>query len=470
MLSAKSNRSRLVVVSNRLPGMKAVGGEERLRPIGGLATAVEAALSQRELGGVWIGWSGKTTSGNDRSGIREISPEPIRLLGLDLTENDVEAYYNGFCNKALWPILHGFPGLATLSRSQLDVYRSVNRFFAREIMSQLNETDLVWIHDYHLLSLGHDLRKLGWKGKIGFFLHVPFPSMESLEILPDYQELLRMMRAFDLVGFQTKIYRDNYTRACELELGSQLNGNILVCGDSKQIADVFPVGIDVNKFLPHKGDHESGEGRVTLGTPFHNRDIVLGVDRLDYTKGLPERTIAFETLLKSRPEIKRTVSMVQVCSPSRTKVFEYVEQKKRMDSLVGRINGELSEHDWEPIRYLYRTYSQEELVNFYRDSKVGLVTPLRDGMNLVAKEFVAAQYPDDPGVLTLSKFAGAAEQMTEAILVNPYIPEDTADGIALALEMPKEERIERHQALLKKVQGYSVQKWANEFVSALSGG
>ncbi len=457
-------KSRLVVISNRLPALEKESQGARRKPIGGLATALEAALSQSEAGGLWMGWSGKTLKKRRAPVIQDAPEGNLRFLGLDLTPREYEAYYNGFCNNTIWPLFHTFPTLAKMSGWQLEVYRSVNSMFANQLIPQLQENDLVWAHDYHLMLLGDELRRAGWSGRLGFFLHIPFPALDTLAILPEFMTFLHAMQEFDLIGFQTRSYLDNYVHACERALGSVWDGHVLRTGDKYQRVGAYPIGIDVNRFLPASSAPSVSPSKKTLRDSFGGREIIIGVDRLDYTKGMPERILAFEMLLKTNPKLCKKISFMQISSPSRTQVPEYIEQKQRMDSLVGRINGEMGEHDWEPIRYLYRTYSQDKLTGFYRDSRVGLVTPLRDGMNLVAKEYIAAQNPDNPGTLVLSRFAGAAEELDEAVIVNPYLPEDTAQGIALALEMSLEERIERHQSMLKKISKQTVNKWASDFL------
>ncbi|MFQ5606513.1 MAG: trehalose-phosphatase [Candidatus Zixiibacteriota bacterium] len=458
------HRSRLIVVSNRLPGLGAAQKSGRQRPIGGLATALEAALSENEAGGLWMGWSGKITETRRKHELREFESESMRLLGLDLTKREYEAYYNGFSNNTIWPLFHSFPTLAKMSGWQLEVYRSVNELFAHSLDSALEKNDLVWVHDYHLMPLGAELRRVGWEGRLGFFLHIPFPSLDTLAVLPEFEEFLGALHQYDIIGFQTQTYLDNYVYACRRILGAQWDGYVLHAGKRYQRAGVYPVGIDVDRFLPPSAGESKAPAKSVFGGSLEGRSIILGVDRLDYTKGMPQRTLAFEALLRHKPELRGKVSFVQISSPSRTEVEEYMEQKRLMDSLVGRINGEFGEHDWEPIRYLYRTYDQNRLSKFYRQARVGLVTPLRDGMNLVAKEYVASQNPDDPGMLTLSRFAGAADELSEAVIVNPYLPEDTARGIATALEMPLEERRRRHQAMMTVIKSQTVQKWAKDFI------
>jgi trehalose 6-phosphate synthase len=462
---AAGRRSRLVLVSNRLPSYEASPKGDRGRPVSGLATAVEAALARVGEDGLWLGWSGRVAKGRVADETVHARSDAFKLIGIDLTRREYAAYYNGFSNSTIWPLFHSFPGMAKLSSWEFEVYRAVNAMFARVLTSRLRSGDVVWVHDYHLLFLASELRRAGWKGPVGFFLHIPFPPLDLLAILPDFADCLAAMHEYDTIGFQTSTHVDNYVHACTRVLGARWDGRILRRANRQQRVGAYPIGIDVERFLP-KGS-SAPRARTRPKGALAEKMIVLGVDRLDYTKGLSQRVSAFEILLRLRPEFRRKVSLVQISSPSRTRVPEYREQKALIDSLVGRINGELGEPDWQPIHYLYRSYRQDELTSFYRTARVGLVTPLRDGMNLVAKEYVAAQDPEDPGALVLSRFAGAAEELAEAIMVNPYLPESTAQGIGRALGMPVEERRRRHAAMLEKVKQQTVHKWASDFVADL---
>jgi alpha,alpha-trehalose-phosphate synthase [UDP-forming]/trehalose-phosphatase len=457
---------RLVIVSNRLPAIGTDTKRMRHQPVGGLATALEAALSRSRGGGLWMGWSGSITAARGVEPNETSLSESVQLLGIDLTRREYEAYYNGFANRTIWPLFHSFPRFTELSGWQLEIYRSVNAMFAQSLTSMLRENDLVWVHDYHLMLLGDELRKFGWKGRTGFFLHIPFPALDILSILPGFVDFLKALQAYDVVGFQTAVHRDNYLYACRRKLGAEWDGRYLRWGERRQTVGVHPIGIDIERFLPETVRTRGKLGQ-SLRASLSERDLILGVDRMDYTKGMPQRVLAFEALLRRKPQLKRRVSYIQICSPSRTDVEQYKEQRRVMDTLVGRVNGELGEHDWQPVRYLYRSYSQEDLVEFYRAARVGLVTPLRDGMNLVAKEYVASQDPGNPGVLVLSSFAGAAEELSEAVIVNPYLPEETAQGIAEALAMPLEERRRRHQALREVIVRQNVHKWVDDFLSDL---
>jgi trehalose 6-phosphate synthase len=333
-------------------------------------------------------------------------------------------------------------------------------------MPYLDEDDHVWVNDYHLFLLGRELRRLGYRGRIGFFLHVPFPAYGTWQILPDPEEFLEALMDFNLVGVHTRTYRDNYVYASQRLINASWDGKYLRAGGRMQRAHAFPIGVDPSRF-DGTSENASGRRRHGIQEEAGPRQIILGVDRLDYTKGIPQRILAFEALLRNHPNYRGKVCMFQICAPSRSRVPEYIAQKEAVESNVGRINGEYAEHDWVPIRYLYRSYPQERLRVFYRDAHVCLVTPLRDGMNLVAKEFIASQDPEDPGVLVLSKFTGAAEELVEAVLVNPYLPEDVADGIERALSMPIQERVERHEVLLEKVNRHTAEWWFKNFIKEL---
>ena len=457
--------SRLVIVSNRLPiGRPSGAGGELEIPAGGLVSAVLSAL-QRRPGSLWLGWDSKAEPKPDR--LTQHQASGVLLLGLGLSRAELDGYYRGFCNETLWPLLHCFQGRVHLDVNHAAFYRRVQTRFARALHSILRAGDLVWVHDYHLLLLGRELRQLGWKGKIGFFLHTPFPPYDLWRILPNPADFLRALGDYNLVGFHTASYRDNYLYSCKRELKASWSGSELRTTTGRQRVGVYPVGIEPRDFQPeHTGRRK--QHRYLSRIVGSDVQVVLGVDRLDYTKGIPERIRAFESLIRRWPQWRGKVCLVQIASPSRTTLHQYEEQKRLVDRLVGRVNGELADPDWVPIRYLYRSFSRSGLIRFYSAAHVGLVTPLRDGMNLVAKEFVAGQYPEDPGVLVLSRFAGAAEELSDAIQVNPYLPDDTAEGIARALEMPLEERCKRHQALFAEVSRATASEWARRFTADLA--
>ncbi|HKQ61861.1 MAG TPA: trehalose-6-phosphate synthase, partial [Candidatus Polarisedimenticolaceae bacterium] len=458
---------RLVVVSNRLPSVGASGalGEPEV-PVGGLASAVFGAL-QASPGSLWFGWNGRIVSEDRPQRLTRLRVGGVTLAGLPLTHAEVDDYYLGYCNGVLWPLLHCFQSHVKIRLRQEQRYREVQARFATALRPLLRPGDLIWIHDYHLLLLARELRRLGWGGRIGFFLHTPFPPHELWTLLPDPRDTIEALLDYDVVGFHVAGFLDNYVYCCRRELGASWDGATLTAGARSQRVGVYPVGIDPEAFRPQGA--RTGQRREVLDRVVRDRSLILGVDRLDYTKGIPARLLAYEQFLRRYPERRRHVLLLQIASPSRTGVPEYNEQKLRVEALLGRINGELGDHDWVPIRYLYRTYGRDFLAKLYREADVGLVTPLRDGMNLVAKEFVAAQYPDDPGVLVLSRCAGAAQELVEALLVNPYVPRDVAEGIERALSLPLEERRERHAALLARVRRDTAREWGRRFVADLRG-
>ena len=461
--------SKLVIVSNRLPPPPEGSARSRTQEVGGLASALLSALDTAG-GGLWLGWSGRTSQ-SAHAPPASWEYRNNRIIGFDLTEHEVESYYNGFCNRALWPLLHSFQGRIRLTRAEERAYAQVNARLAQAFAPHIGRDDTLWVHDYHFFLLGRELRKLGHTGKIGFFLHVPFPPHSTWQILPSPEEFLDAMLDYDLVGFHTPTYRDNYLYAAQHLIGASWDGEFLAARGRRQRAGAFPIGIDPARFK-HGGSASSFVDRL-LGrwrgrAERDGRRLIIGVDRLDYTKGIPERILSFDALLRSHPRWRGRVTLFQICAPSRSRVPEYIEQKRALETLVGRVNGEFAEHDWLPIRYVYRSYPQEQISHFYREARVGLVTPLRDGMNLVAKEFIAAQDPADPGVLVLSRFAGASEELRDAILVNPYHPEDVADGIHEGLTMPLAERVERHQKLAACVERRTAEWWFKAFLEGLA--
>jgi len=455
--------SRLIVVSNRVsaPVDPAAGSA------GGLAMALSAAL--RTYDGLWFGWSGETVDHftgdlkyEDRAG--------VTVALVDLEAQDVDEYYNGYANKTLWPLFHHRVDLTAYERSYGEGYERVNRRFAEVLAPLIQPDDVLWIHDYHLIPLARDLRRLGVKNRIGFFLHTPWPVRQLLVTLPHHRRLVESLFAYDLIGFQTQEWLDLFRDYVISEARGELAGYAgLEAFDRRVCVGVFPIGIDVQGFI---GARNSPEGertydRMAASSAF--RSMMVGVDRLDYSKGLEERMLGYEQFLHDNPNMRGDVFLVQVTPISRDDVDTYQDIRARLDSLAGRINGEYADMDWQPIRYLNRSYRRDQLAGIYRAARVCLVTPLRDGMNLVAKEYVAAQNPDDPGVLILSRFAGAAEQMGEALLVNPFSREELSDAINKALTMPLAERVRKWQALIQVVRDTDVGIWRDDFVGALKG-
>ena len=441
--------SRLVVVSNRLPL-----GEN---PSGGLVVALADALKD---GGLWIGNSGKLNPQADES----LTPHPgapFDRLSFDLTREEHENYYLGYANQVLWPLCHNRVDLMRVRPEHLSTYRQVNRRIARMVAAQVHPGDRIWVQDYHHLPLAHELRILGVENPIAFFLHIPFPDPMAYLALPNGEEMARWIAAFDLFGLQSN--RD--VAACTASLRSgpaaemRMDGRIAV-GDKIVRVAAFPIGIDVDDFI-HQA--EAGGPRPAADGP----STIIGVDRLDYSKGLPQRFRAFEELLSRRPDLAGKVELLQIAPPTREAVRAYQEIREELEMLTGAINGEHATLDWQPIRYIHRSVPRERLAQLFRWARVGLVTPLADGMNLVAKEFVAAQDPADPGVLILSKFAGAVEQMEEAIIVNPHDTEEMAHMIVTALWMPLSERRRRHRDLLSGLRRQDVHWWRTSLLDAL---
>jgi len=460
------SNGRLVVVSNRLPSIKQESDWKagKIPSAGGLVSALLPVM-ESGVKGLWMGWSGRTSSEAKSGTISRMNLSIVDILAMDLSERELNAYYNGFCNRTLWPMFHCFQSQVNEANENIDWYFKVNQKFSEKLLDYLQPDDTVWVHDYHMVPLGRYLRRGGFNGPLGFFLHIPFPPLEFIEILNDPLGFMDAWLYYDLVGFHTERYQQNYFEVMErLMLGVQEN-DFLFAGRRSQRVAVSPIGIDTRIYDPRIEQENKSKKSIKCDTP--GCQTILSVDRLDYTKGIPERMSAFEHLLKNNPSMKKKVSLTQICSPSRTKVKEYRQQKETVDAMVGRINGELSEHDWTPIRYLYRTYSQHDLAQFYRSSDICLVTPLRDGMNLVAIEYVAAQRPEAPGVLVLSRFTGVAEFFTEAVLVNPYLPDSVAEGLERAYSMSFQERRDRYHAMYEYLSRNTADSWAMNFVEKL---
>ena len=453
--------SELVVVSNRVanPGAKGTSST------GGLAMALGAGL--RESGGVWFGWSGKTTP-HFSGKVSKVRAEGVTVATVDLEEVDVQEYYNGYANKTLWPLFHYRIDLAAFDRSFGEGYERVNRRFAETVRPMIKPDTVVWIHDYHLIPMAKELRKLGVTNPIGFFLHIPWPARQLVTTLPRHRQLVEALFAYDLVGFQTADWLAAFEDYVVHEVGGSVSpdGRMSAFGTTTRAA-AFPIGIDADEFAAAVDSPTAGRmyDRMAASTAF--RSMIVGVDRLDYSKGLEERLLGFERLLQDHPHFLREVVMLQIAPISRDEVDAYQDIRGRLDALSGRINGAYSDADWTPIRYVNRNYRRDELDGLYRAARIGLVTPLRDGMNLVAKEYVAAQNPDDPGVLILSRFAGAALQMKDALIVNPFSPEELSEALNRALVMPLAERKRRWETLFHGVVTEDVTAWRKAFVSAL---
>ncbi len=451
--------SRLVVVSNRV----AVPGESRA---GGLATGLQAAL--RERGGLWFGWSGKVT--REKSGaLHEQQEGPIRYVTLDLDRADHDAYYNGFSNRTLWPLLHFRLDLVDYDRATREGYRRVNALFADRLAPLLREDDTVWIHDYHLIPLAALLRERGIGCRMGFFLHVPMPSADLVAAMPDHARLFSSLYAYDLVGFQTQRDADRFQSYVRLFGGGMSldDGLMEAPGGRRFRVAAFPIGIDTALIERQARAAIAKPAVRDLRASLHPRQLMIGVDRLDYSKGLPERFHGFERYLQRHPDQKGSLTYLQIAPVSRSDVTEYRTLRSQLEQIAGHINGGHAEPDWTPLRYVNRNFTHATLTGFYRAARIGLVTPLRDGMNLVAKEYVAAQDPENPGVLVLSLLAGAAYEMKEALLVNPYDYDGVADAIATAAAMPLEKRKERWNVMMEHLRKNDIGAWKRRYLEAL---
>jgi trehalose 6-phosphate synthase len=459
-------RHALLAVSNRLPVLRdpVSEDEERKRPVGGLVAALQPVLSAH--GGLWLGWSGRTTPGEAFGPVRMDRHAVPALAWIDLPEVAYERYYNGFCNRSLWPLFHMLPSHVRFADSEWDAYLAVNDRLAQAATDLVAADCAVWAHDFHLLLLAARLRQRGHRGPLGSFLHVPFPGIDLFRIIPWAEALLEGMLAFDLLAFQTPADVRNFRQvAAELASASVTDDGVQYRG-RRTCVRALPIGIMPEPFETTAEAAEDGETTALLESLAGKR-LVLGVDRLDYTKGIPERLEAFARLLAVVPEWRGNVSFIQISVPSRSEVPDYQEQRQKIEAAVGRINGEFGEAAWTPVRYLYRSYSHDQLSRFYRAADVCLVTPLRDGMNLVAKEFVAAQPSEQAGVLVLSRFAGAASELGAAVLTNPFHPDGMARDLDRALRMPLPERRERHARLLETVRRTTAASWAESFLEAL---
>jgi trehalose 6-phosphate synthase len=454
--------ARLIVVSNRVAVPSHDGGNQA----GGLAVAVRSLLKQQ--GGIWFGWSG-TVAAEGEVTTRTVDQHDISYVVTDLADADYQEYYNGFANRVLWPILHYRLDLAEFSRRDLSGYRRVNAHFANQLHDRIQPDDVIWVHDYHLIPLAKMLRDRGHRNRIGYFLHVPFPPPEILTALPNHEWLIPQLSAYDLVGLQTENDAMNCARYLENECRLQKRGPMTYQSAERLVrVGVFPIGIETSEFGQLARRSVRTQLVQNVVESLAGRVMMIGVDRLDYSKGLAQRMDAFERFLAVYPDWRGKVTYLQITPKSRSEIQEYGEMERTISEAAGRINGTYGEAAWTPIRYVNRAYSRNALAGLYRSARVGLVTPLRDGMNLVAKEYIAAQDPDDPGVLILSRFAGAAAECTAALLVNPYDPESVATSIAHALSMPLDERRTRHDALLQVISDNDLNTWGDLFLATLT--
>jgi trehalose 6-phosphate synthase len=452
--------SRLVIVSNRV----ALPGEGAQRS-GGLVTGLVDAL--RQAGGLWFGWSGKLGGTSPVPDVLEA--DGVTYATVDLTRADHDGYYSGLSNSALWPLFHYRVDLVNFTRRDFAAYLRVNALLAHTLAPLLTPNDVVWVHDYHLIPMGEELRRLGVAQRIGFFLHTPFPALGVLETLPHYVELLRALCAYDLVGFQTIEDLTAFHDAIVRRAGGTVSADGSIRAFDRDLrSGVFPIGVDPAAIGAMAARAIGSRTTRRLQESLRGRRLIIGVDRLDYSKGLEHRFKAFASFLESYPAQRNHVRLLQIATATRSDVPEYRALRQRLGALAGDVAGRYAELDWAPIQYLNRSFSQSSLTGFFRLSRVALVTPLRDGMNLVAKEYVAAQDPDDPGVLILSPFAGAAYELDAAVIANPYDPDAVAEALQKALLMPIEERRERWRSMMGILRQHSIGAWRENFLRSLS--
>ena len=454
--------SRLIIISNRVQPLGAGATANQ----GGLAVALLAAL--RANGGTWFGWSGETVP--EFTGVIEERREgEATTATIDLEPQDVDEYYNGYANRTLWPLFHYRLDLAEFEKDFAGGYARVNQRFADTVAPRIEPDDLVWVHDYHLIPLGQELRARGCKNRIGFFLHIPWPPTPLMLSLPSHRTLVEAMLAYDVVGFQSVDWLKSFRAYLTEQLGA-IEGpeGTFTVGDRTVTAIVAPIGISTADFERDATGPTAIETRDRLWMSATGRAIIVGVDRLDYSKGLEDRFAGYERFLANDADRRGLVTLLQIAPPSREQVDTYRTIRANLDALSGRINGEFADMDWVPIRYVNKGYPRDVLAGIYRAARIALVTPLRDGMNLVAKEYVAAQDPADPGVLILSEFAGAARQMPDALLVNPQSPDAIAEAITTALVMPREERINRWERLIEGVRREDIDWWCALFLEKLA--
>jgi trehalose 6-phosphate synthase len=451
----------LVVVSNRV-----ARGKANEPMTGGLAAALLPVVEKS--GAIWVGSSGRVRDGAQKEPFAEIEALGAGALAmLDLPAAHYGGYYEGFANSALWPALHSRTDLIRTSQDDYFSYREVNAFMAKALLRFRKPETAFWIQDYHFLALGAELRDLGVKQPIGFFLHTPWPARDVIGGVPHHRELIEAMLAYDLIGFQTQDDCDNFIDYLSADLGLDVENGTVTSRYGRSHVKVFPIGIDPQKFAEQAAKAVSHPDVSRLRRSLNGEKLAIGVDRLDYSKGLVNRITAFDRMWTLHPALARTVSLLQIATPSRGGIEAYGNLQNELAKLVSEVNGRHGEVDWTPIRYLNKGYNQTVLAGLYRTAQVGVVTPLHDGMNLVAKEYVAAQNPADPGVLVLSKFAGAANELDTALLVNPHDIDGMAGAIATAVSMPLNERRMRWEAMMVKLRSSTIQQWFADFVDAL---
>lgn len=468
-------QGRLILVSNRLPvSLHRQGDSLRVEASpGGLATALSAVWNTYK-DGVWIGWPGTAVGDVDiQSMLDKVTDNsPYNLRAVTLTAQEIEMFYAGFANEIIWPLFHDLQSRCNFRPEYWEAYQQVNRKYARAVASSSSHDDLVWVHDYQLMLVAQNLREFGSRARLGFFLHIPFPPPDVFEKLPWRDSVLRALLQYDVLGFQTSRDRANFV-ACVAELlpeaeihSADQQQAVIHFAGRRAIAGAFPISIDFDEFAVPAATPEVASRASAIRGELMENILLLGVDRMDYTKGIPERLQAFRLLLERFPEVRRQISLVQIVVPSRSDIPEYKGLREEVELLVSQINGQFTQPGWVPIHYMYRNMPRHELLAYYRAADVALITPLKDGMNLVAKEFCAAQI-DERGVLVLSEFAGASPELRHgAILVNPNDFVGVANAIREAVHMPAEEKLSRMRLLREIVKNHNIQRWTSSFLGA----
>lgn len=455
-------KPRLIVVSNRV----SVPRTKRSAP-GGLAVGLLSAL--RQSGGVWYGWNGKITKEEHHAGSETQMDGNIEFVTVPLTADEYAGYYQGFANRVLWPLFHLRLNLVEYQGKDFEIYKKTNQSFAEDVVKLIGPDDIVWIHDYHCIPLGQKLRRMEIQNRIGFFLHIPFPAYDVYRSIPNPHILLEYFLHYDLIGFQTELDRDSFLDTVRrIFPEAQVTESTVFHRGRRIRTGAFPIGIDYESVVATAADRERHSVHVKrLRRSVGSRKLIIGVDRLDYSKGLAERFKAFQHFMEYSEQYRNHVVYMQIAQPSRVDVPEYQAITDEVDFLAGKINGHFAQYDRVPLRYLNRGFNHSTILGFLSIADIGLVTPLRDGMNLVAKEYVAAQNPDNPGVLILSRMTGAANELDGALLVTPYNIDGVAEAIQRALDMPLNERVARWQSMIGRVRANDVHNWTSSFVDCL---
>ncbi|WP_373036377.1 trehalose-6-phosphate synthase [Sulfurimonas sp.] len=466
--------ARLIIVSNRLPAVVKKGIEDEYKvnhASGGLVTAMTPVLKRD--GGIWIGWAGNyKEEGLDVEKLLREQEKDLnyKYKPVDISLNEYELYYKGFSNEVLWPLFHNVSVYCKFSEKYYKAYQKVNREFANKIMQELADEDFIWIHDYHLINTGKELRQKGVKNKIAFFLHIPFPPLETFNRMPWRLKIIKALLSYDLIGFQTEIDKKNFLEVVESLVKQykikheELNITNIITKQRESRVGVFPISIDYDEFFNQAKSEEVSKMTKEIKEGYPEQKIILGVDRLDYSKGIPNRLKVYRRLLDRNPKLRKKVKLIQVIVPSREDIVKYASLKKEIEELVGEINGKFSQLGWIPIQYIYHSLSRVELLSYYRASDIALVTPLKDGMNLIAKEYCVANF-DKNGVLILSEFAGAKHQFkSDALLVNPFDEDAVVNSIKRALLMQTKEKYERMENLQNIVKKFDIYWWVDMFL------